>query len=132
MEARRTLAIKLSLIYNSYCFDNQHYHHCWWSVETRKQTLTDIDSYSLHVVIQRHWRLMFAWKEREDIPWVTSGFVLIFIMVGMLGPYTSASSKPTLSWHFLASATAKLTVNSIQSSNGTPLIQIKRHSKPND
>nr|AFK40152.1 unknown [Lotus japonicus] len=40
---------------------------------------------------------------------VASGFVLIFIMMGILGPYTSASSKPTFSWHLLASATAKLT-----------------------
>ena len=66
----------------------------------------------------------FREKKEKDIPWVTSGFVLMFIMVGMLGPYTSASSKPTLSWHFLASATAKLTANSIQSSNNTSLIQI--------
>ena len=49
--------------------------------------------------------------EKKGIPSVTSGLLLMFIMVGIFGPYTSASSKPTFSWHLLARATAKLTAN---------------------
>lgn len=46
---------------------------------------------------------------REKSPSFTSGFLFSLIMVGMDGPYTSASNKPTFNWHVFASATAKLT-----------------------
>jgi hypothetical protein len=43
------------------------------------------------------------------IPSLTSGFSSRCIIVGMDGPYMSASSKPTLSLNSFASATAMLT-----------------------
>jgi hypothetical protein len=43
------------------------------------------------------------------IPSLTSGFSSRCIIVGMDGPYMSASSKPTLSLNSFASATAILT-----------------------
>lgn len=52
-------------------------------------------------------------KRGELAPESSSGRPLRFIRVGMEGPYTSASRRPTRSLHSIASATAKFTGNII-------------------
>lgn len=64
-------------------------------------------------MMNHHVNSKLNYLKKESLePSLTSGFPYKFIMVGIDGPYMSASNKPTFNWHFLARATATLTGNS--------------------